>query len=375
MKTAEVIIDSTEKNADLYYITGFSAPDPFIYFKIGSRKHMMMNDLEIDRAKKTANVHSVLSLTKYQKKAEKLSKTPTALDALIVALKEKKIKKLLVPDSMAFTKVDYFRNKKFRVESGPTPFYLNRLQKNPKEMKYVLDAQRAVFSAMRLAEDMIRKSTIKKNALYLQGKPLTSERVRDEIQLHLYGKGYVCSEGTIVACGNDSIDPHNFGSGILRPHQSIIVDIFPKSMKTLFYGDATRTFCKGKAPAKLRKMYNVVKKAQIDAMKKIRAGVNGFKIHQGILDYFESQGFSTGEKNGRMQGFFHSTGHGIGLELHEAPLRIGPVDYKMKKGYVASVEPGLYYKGIGGVRIEDLVYVTGSGCKILASYPKKLEIL
>lgn len=375
MKKADVIIDSPEKNVDLYYATGFHAPDPYIYFKIGAKKYIMMTDLEIDRARKTAKVSRVLSLTKYMKKAEKKVKSPTKIDALIVALKEKKVKKLIVPQSTAFTTVDYLRKKGFKVEAGSVPFYPERMRKTPKETKHILETQRAVFSAMKLAEEMIRRSKVKNGKLYLNGRVLTSEMVREAIQLHLYQRNAVVTDGTIVACGKDSIDPHNFGSGPLKPHQPIIVDIFPKSMKTLFYGDATRTFCKGKAPAKLKKLYNAVKKAQLSAIKKIKHGVNGHKIHKDILAYFESQGFKTGEIGGRMQGFFHSTGHGIGLELHEAPLRIGPVDFKLKEGYVASVEPGLYYKGIGGARIEDLILVTRKGCKILSGYPKKLEIV
>lgn len=374
MKSADLIIDSTEKNVDLYYATDFQAPDPFTYFKIGRKKYMIMNDLEIDRAKKQAKVDKVLSLTDYMKKAEETLKKVDKLDPVILALREKKIKKLIVPESMSFVNVDYLRKKGFIIEAGPVPFYLNRLQKNKTEKKHVLNSQRAVYSAMKVAENMIRKSDIKKNMLYLGGKPLTSERVRKAIELHLYENGCVVTEGTIVACGKDSIDPHVQGSGPLRPHQSIIVDIFPKSMKSLFFGDATRTFCKGKAPAELKRMYNVVKTAQINALKTIKAGINGRTIHESILNYFNKQGFPTGELNGRMQGFFHSTGHGLGLELHEAPLRIGPVDFKLKEGNIASVEPGLYYEKIGGVRIEDLVYVTKRGCEVLGRYPKKLEI-
>jgi Xaa-Pro aminopeptidase len=375
MRSAELIIDTTEKNVDLYYATGFTAPDSYIYFKIGGKKYVMMNDLEIDRARKNAKVNSVLSFSEYANKAAKTCKDPGQIDVVITALKEKKIKKLVVPESMSFTTVDYLRKKGFKIEAGPTPFYLGRLQKDKAQMTHVLDSQRAVFSAMKLAEDMIRKSKIKKNALYLNGKPLTSEIVRDAIQLRLYEKGCVVTDGTIVACGNDTIDPHNFGSGILKPHKAIIVDIFPKSMKTLYFGDSTRTFCKGKAPAELKKMYKVVKTAQTEAIKKIKAGVNGKKIHEGIVNYFDDCGYPTGEMGGRMQGFFHSTGHGIGLELHEAPLRIGPIDYKLKEGFIASVEPGLYYKKVGGVRIEDLVYVTKKGCEVLGRYPKKLEIM
>ena len=145
-------------------------------------------------------------------------------------------------------------------------------------------------------------------------------------------------------------------------------------MKTMYYGDATRTFCKGRAPEGLRKLYATVRAGQAMGLQRIRGGINGKTVHQAILKFFEERGYPTGEKGGRMQGFFHSTGHGIGLELHENPTRVGPVDYTLKAGNVVSVEPGLYYKAIGGVRIEDLVYVTRTGCQVLSGHPKRLEI-
>jgi Xaa-Pro aminopeptidase len=245
--------------------------------------------------------------------------------------------------------------------------------KTADEVRLIEASQRAVFDAMRLAEHALRASRIKRGKLFLRGQVLTSERLRTMINVHLLEKDFIASD-TIVACGQRSIDPHDQGSGPLKPHASIIVDIFPRSMKTLYYGDATRTFCKGRAPEGLGKLYATVKKGQELALRMIKAGVNGHGVHKSILALFEKQGYITGEKGGRMQGFFHSTGHGIGIELHENPTRIGPVDYTLKAGNVVSVEPGLYYKGIGGVRIEDLAHVTKRGCTVLAGYPKRLEI-
>jgi len=373
MKTADLIIDSSEKNADLYYATGFLAPDPYIYFKVDGRSYVMMSDLEIDRARKTAKVSRVLSLSKYTKMASTPKKAATKLDAVALALRERGVKRLRVPQSMSFVDVEYLK-KHFKVEPGPLPFYPERMKKGKDELKEIEVAQRFIFKAMAVAEEIIGKASIKDDKLYLDGEPLTSERVRSEIELFLYRNGFITTDGTIVACGNDSIDPHNFGSGVLRPNRPIIVDIFPRSKKSLFFGDATRTFCKGRAPEELKRLYATVKEAQEEAIRRIRPGVNGQDIHKWILSYFEKKGYKTGEMGGRMQGFFHSTGHGIGLELHEAPLRIGPVDFKLEAGFVTSVEPGLYYKKIGGVRIEDLVYITKGGAEVIGRYPKRLEI-
>lgn len=376
MKTVKLIYDSPEKLADLYYATGFHAPDPYIYIEANGKKHLFLSDLEVDRGRKESKAHKVVRLAQYEEKVKAAGKNPKdTLSLLDCILKEFKAKTLTMPTSTGFFLADSLRKKGYRVEAGTYPFYPDRLIKTNDEVKKIEKSQKAVFGAMKLAETVLRKSTIKKGVLYFQGKVLTSEWLREMINIELLKRNCIVTDGTIVACGKDTVDPHNFGTGPLKPHQAIIVDIFPKSQDTLFYGDATRTFCKGKAPKELKDLYNVVKAAQEYGLKNIRAGINGKTIHENIMKLMEKRGYPTGEKNGRMQGFFHSTGHGIGLELHEAPMRIGPVDYTLKAGHVFSVEPGLYYQKIGGVRIEDLVLVTKTGCKVISGYPKKLEIV
>lgn len=373
MRQAKFIYDTPNHNADLYYAAKFMAGDPFIYFEVGGKKYLVLSDLEIDRAKKQADADYYLSLPKYVRLAEKKNKKMNMADVLHEIFKEKKIRKLMVPGNTAFDLVDALRKRGYRIQAGPRPFYPKRFQKTKEEKKYIEAAQRAIFQAIRMTQDVLAKSKIKGNRLIYRGSVLTSERLRQMISVFLLEKGYLAAE-TIVACGPQSIDPHDRGSGPLKPHQSIIIDVFPKSEKTLYYGDATRTFCKGRAPDALKKLYAAVRKGQELALSKIRAGINAKKVHEAVHKYFESKGYKTGEKSGRRQGFFHSTGHGIGLELHEEPARIGPKDFMLKPGYVMSVEPGLYYSGIGGVRIEDLVYIKKGGCEVLASYPKHLEI-
>jgi Xaa-Pro aminopeptidase len=105
----------------------------------------------------------------------------------------------------------------------------------------------------------------------------------------------------------------------------------------------------------------------------VKAGASGKAIHTAINDLFEKEGYETGVVNERVQGFFHGTGHGVGLEIHEPP-RISRVDDTLQPGHVVTVEPGLYYLGVGGVRIEDTVLVTGDGCENLTSFPKYFEV-
>ncbi len=373
MGSAKFIYDSAERNADLFYATKFAAPDPFIYFENSGKKYLVLSDLEIDRGKKEADVDHVLSLPVYTKRAENKNKKFTIIDVLHEIFSERRIKKLVVPQNMSFNLVDGLRRKGFKIEAGPTPFYPERLEKTPEEKKLIEKSQKIVFEAMGLAERTLKQSKIRNGDIIYRGSVLTSDKMQQMIKVFLLERDHFASE-VIVSCGMHSIDPHDRGTGPLKAHKSIIVDIFPRSTKTMYYADATRTFCKGEAPESLRRLYATVKQGQELGISKVRAGINAKIVHEAILKFFSGRGYETGEKGGRRQGFFHSTGHSIGLDLHEEPGRIGPRDFIIPNGYVTSVEPGLYYASIGGVRIEDLVYVTKKGCEILSHYPKKLEV-
>ncbi len=374
MAKAYFIYDVSNKNADLYYATKFMAGDPFAFFQLKGKKYMVMSDLEIDRAKKEAKVDSVLSLTHYKDIAAKKNDDPSKVDVIHEVFRDFGVKHLVMPQGSSFAMVDELRQRDYLVEAGPAPFFQERYQKTKEERKYIEQSQKVVFSTIRMVKDVLKRSRIRNNRLVYKGKPLSSEGVRNMIDVFLMERGFIAQD-TIVSCGKDSVDPHSLGHGLLRPHSSIIVDVFPKSAKTQYYGDATRTFCKGRAPGGLRRMYATVKKGQEMGLRMVKSGMKGKKIHEAIVDFFTNQGFPTREQKGRMVGFFHGTGHSIGLEVHEEPARINQSDYRLRTGNVFSVEPGLYYPAIGGVRIEDLVYVTKKGCEILSSYPKKLEIL
>ena len=179
---------------------------------------------------------------------------------------------------------------------------------------------------------------------------------------------------TIVAGGNQGCDPHEAGHGPLRAHQPIILDIFPRDCTTGYWGDITRTVVRGRASEPVKRMYVAVFKAQELAFQQLRAGVNGQEIHDAILRLFRENGFTTGRRNGRMQGFFHGTGHGLGLEIHEPP-RVSAVDATLRAGHVVTVEPGLYYRGVGGVRLEDVAVIQPHGARNLTKFPKMLETL
>ena len=368
-----LIIASSEKDADLYYATRFIAPDAFTFIQIRGKKYILINDLEIDRAKKQARVDRVLSSSRLSREYKEKFKRPAALTDLVASfLKKHRVKDLLVPENFPVRYYVPLKRAGFRIQYKGSPFYKERLIKDRFEIAAITQALRATERSAHAAIQTLRQSVIRKNRLYFRGKILTSEHLKKIIHQTLLEEG--CSaEHTIVSCGQHSIDPHDQGAGPLEAHQPIIMDIFPRNSGTLYYADFTRTVVRGKASAQLKKMYAAVKEGQQIAFRMIRSGISAKEIHAAILSRFSQLGFTTGVKDGRMQGFFHSTGHGLGLEIHEPP-RIGPGDDILKAGQVVTVEPGLYYKGVGGVRLEDVVLVTKTGCINLTKFPRTLEI-
>ncbi|MBI2346246.1 MAG: aminopeptidase P family protein, partial [Deltaproteobacteria bacterium] len=358
----------------LMYISRFTSPDQVIFCECNGEKYLLLSDLELDRGRSTAAVDRVLPFSTYQARtAGGKGDRVAVIDAF---LREHSIRRCVVPGSTSAALVEALRQRRYNVAIGSEPFYPDRLCKRASELNAIAAAQRATFQAIRLAETILRAARIRNKFLYYRGNRLTSEYIKAELTAFLMRKGYRIPEGIIVSCGDQSINPHEMGHGPLRAHQSIIVDVFPRSDRTFYYGDATRTFCRGMAPPALKRLYRTVMAAQALGFRLIRGGIDGKAVHTAIRQFFTSKGYRTGVIDGRRQGFFHSTGHGLGLELHEATQRIGPAPYRLQPSHVFTVEPGLYYKGIGGIRIEDIVHVTQTGCRILGShYPRHLEIL
>jgi Xaa-Pro aminopeptidase len=278
----------------------------------------------------------------------------------------------LVPANFPFGHAAKLQALGYQLETKREPFYERRAVKTGEEVGYIEEAQRATEAAVAAAHDALRKSEIREGLLWLDGAPLTSERIKKLINIKLMEQDCV-AQHTIVAGGDQACDPHDEGSGPLPAHRSIIFDVFPRSARTRYFADMSRTVVRGAASPELKRLYQTVKDAQEEAISRVRPGADGTKIHQGICDRFETAGYRTGLVNGRMQGYFHGTGHGVGLDIHEHP-RISRHGSILQEGEVVTVEPGLYYPGLGAVRIEDMVLVTRDGCRNLTNYPKTLEL-
>jgi len=234
-----------------------------------------------------------------------------------------------------------------------------------------MDNVAAIEEAQRAAEAALDAALS-----YLRAAPEpTSDECRALVGDVLNQLGYDLPEGCIVAGGADSAQPHHQGAGVLKPGEPIVIDIYPRSRATGFWGDLSRTVCLGTPPPHIKAMYQAVLGAQELALSLVRPGAMGGDIHQAVDNYFADQGFET-EITGPMQGhgFIHGTGHGVGQDIHEAP-RIGKDSPDvLAVGDVITIEPGLYYPALGGVRIEDVVVVTPDGCRNLTRAPKNFEL-
>ncbi|MEE8076927.1 MAG: Xaa-Pro peptidase family protein [Candidatus Binatia bacterium] len=372
-KRTSLILAASEGDSNMLYATGFFVPDPFIFFEHLGRTHVVMSDLEIDRAKKEANVDSVLSLSDYWRRLKRQGKATGTGDVLELIFKERGIRTLEVPSNFPVLFADDLRSRRFTVAVKKDPFFDEREKKSPMEVKKIQDSIRVAEIGLEAGIKVLKRARIGKDRyLYLNGRRLTSEAVKTIVNTSIMALGWVPSH-TIIAGGDQCCDPHNEGHGPLRAHTSIIFDIFPRSQKTGFFGDLSRTVVRGRATERLKEVYEAVRLGQEFAFKLIRDGIQGSAVHEMILDLFRQRGFSTGKINGRMQGFFHGTGHGLGLDIHEPP-RIGVSNSTLRSGHVVTVEPGLYYVGVGGVRLEDAVVVTPNGNRNLTRYHKVLEI-
>jgi Xaa-Pro aminopeptidase len=369
---ARLIVAPSDTDADMLYATRIFIGDPFIFLQQKGKRTLVLSDLEIDRAKKNARADEFVMFNQLEREVQgKAKKAPPYEKVLAHFLTKRGVKRALVPANFPLGFANEIKRKGIALETSNGLFWPAREKKTAEEIRLLERALRMTETGMKRGMEILKAS--KPGAgkkLKWSGKTLTSETLRAEIDSAILRAGGVPTN-TIVAGGDQACDPHERGFGPLRGDNLIILDIFPRDGKTGYWGDMTRTVVRGRASEQQRKLWETVKAGQALALRRIKAGVDGMSIHQAITELFERRGFPTEVRNGRRVGFFHGTGHGLGLEIHEYP-RLQKV--VLKAGQCLTVEPGLYYPGIGGARIEDVVIVEKTGCRILSRFPKQLEI-
>ena len=367
-----LIVAASENDPDMLYATRFFAPDAFIFLEERGKRTLVLSDLEIDRARKTAQADEFVSYSALEKEVQgNQRKAPAYERVLSHFLRKRGIRSALVPASFPLGFAQELEASKIRLRTTNGLFWPEREAKTEAELKQMRQALQITEAGMARAMEVLRASkpgAAKK--LMWSGKTLTSEILRAEIDSAILRAGGLPAN-TIVAGGDQACDPHERGSGPLKANSLIILDIFPRAAKTGYFGDMTRTVVRGKASEAQRKLWQTVLEGQELALRKMKPGVDGLDLHNEVKQYFTDRGFPTEVRGGRQVGFFHGTGHGLGLEIHEFPRFQKTV---FKPGQVLTVEPGLYYPGVGGARIEDVVAVTKSGTRLLSRFEKRLEV-
>ena len=369
-----LLFANSEHDANMLYAVGMFVPDPFVYLRLQGKHYLLLNDLEVDRAHRQAPHCRVLPLSRCEKKLHRRNvKTPTLAKVVREVLRGRGVKKLFVPMSFPHGLAQQVRHLGLKLKLKEGSFFPEREKKPAPEVKKISAA--LVMAEVGMAEGMqaLKNSKIGKGGrLSYHGAPLTSEKLRGIIDTAVLQAGGSTNH-TIVAGGRQACDPHESGCGPLRANEPIILDVFPRSQKTGYFGDITRTVVKGRASEAVRRLYQTVAQGQDLAFRRLRAGTPGIAVHTAVLEFFKNSGYPTRRKNGRLEGFFHGTGHGLGLDIHEPPRVNATTTDVLQSGHVVTVEPGLYYPSLGGVRIEDVALVTNSSPRNLTKFEKILE--
>ncbi len=368
MKKARLIVDSSEKNSDILYACGFMALDSYIYFECDGIKQIIVSALEFNRAEnETFDDVQVINSSIYKKRDTE--------NLLNILTQKHAITHFEVPQTFPLVYADILRKNNINVKCVKNLFFPQRSVKNQLEIKKITAGLRIAENAMNRAYEIIAEASVNnKKHLIWEQEVLTSEVLRSEIEISIIKQGGRALE-TIASSGIQCSEPHNTGSGIIFAEQPIILDIFPKTIKDGYYGDLTRTYVKGKAFDELKRAFFAVKEARDTAKENVCNGVKAIDVHNIAKNILNERGFPTGIREGINYGFFHGLGHGVGLDIHESP-NVSPSNKGvLLTGNVITIEPGVYYKEWGGVRLEDMVVVQDNGCQYLNNIDTTLEII
>ncbi|MDP1845184.1 MAG: Xaa-Pro peptidase family protein [Candidatus Moranbacteria bacterium] len=391
---ASKVIFASTQDSDMRYAVKTPITSSFFYVETKGKKYAFLDKVDFgticpskgltlgnsptsSRGRKRSNLETI-PLEPLAKEARKLKfQTSNRNKLAYYIFKKYKLlgREVEVPIHFPLDMADFLRKKGAKLV--PTfPFFPERAVKTEEEIEYIKECLAHTRLAFRIIENILRTSEISARGrfafgekIYYKNKVLTSEFLKQEAEKALIEKGMFDLLGMIISTGEQTAVPHHDGTGPIHPHRPVVCDIFPRHRKSGYFADMTRTFVKGKPSPEIQKMYAAVLKAQLAAMKKIRAGMSAKEIYDVATDIISKEGYDVGEK-----GFIHGLGHGVGLDIHEKPSLKPHSEDVLEAGNVITIEPGLYYPKVGGIRIEDMVLVTKTGCKNLTNYPKKLII-
>jgi Xaa-Pro aminopeptidase len=372
-----LIYGDTIRSPELRHEVPVPIPDPFLYAEKGDRRAAILHSLEIPRVRQEAPELEIVPLEQLgtdELFAQGKKGWEIELEVAVRACREFGIDQAAVPPSFPVGHADHLRANGIEVIVERDLFDNRRRSKSETEIAGIRRAQRACEAALDAARELLRNAEPNGAGLEVDGEPLTSERIKRVIE-DVFADHGVEGSDMIVAHGPQTAVGHDAGSGQIAPNEPIVFDLFPKDKSTGCYSDMTRTYVVGEPSDEIKEWYTLVKRALETSTAGVKPGVNGRALFELVCDQFQEAGYKTqlNKEPGEVleDGFFHSLGHGVGLEVHELPS-MGRSGQELVPGDVITIEPGLYRSGYGGLRLEDIVLVTKDGYELLTDYPYDL---
>jgi Xaa-Pro aminopeptidase len=372
-----VLILADSRSPEIRHEVPVFIPDPFLYAETGSRRVAIVSAFEVPRIEAADAGIEALPPERFGVDELHAGGMPAALVELEVytrACEELGITDASGPASFPLELADHLRANGIEVTVERELFEARRRSKNVTEIAGLRRAQHACEAALDVARAMLREADASSGALVLGGEPLTSERIKRELEA-VFGEHGAAGEELIVSHGAQTAIGHELGSGPIASGEPVVIDLFPRDRETGVYSDMTRTFVVGDVPDEIREYHRLCKEALELATAAVRPGANGRDLMQSVCDFFAGHGYPTPltKQPGDVlaSGFIHGLGHGVGLELHERPW-ISRSGDDFVAGDVITLEPGLYRAGFGGVRLEDILVVTDDGAEVVTRYPYDL---
>jgi len=381
---ALLLYSESFKDSNMYYLTKFLAPDPFIFLKkVDADPVIVVNQMEYPRAQKQSIVKDVRSYFEYNYlEVVKTAKDPYLGTMKFIADVAKKEldtdKRICVPHNFPAIAADILREEGLIIKPIIDAVEKARETKDKNEIDEIRTVQAVAEEVTDETIDLIANADVDANGtLIVRKSPLTVGKLKSLFGHRFLDHGCVMEQDIIIACGPKGSDPHYVGDpqDVLKANQPIILDIVPRSVQERYWTDMTRTIVKGKASNKVKKMFNTVLEAKNASMAAIQDGVLGSDVYDVCCDVLEKAGYET-TRGGKQitRGLTHSLGHGVGLEIHETPRMSELYKFPLKEHNIITVEPGLYDPDMGGLRIEDIVEVTKTGCVNLTKMEIRLEV-
>jgi Xaa-Pro aminopeptidase len=367
----------TDRSAAMRHELPVAIGDPFLLGIVGGQLHVLTNSLERARVAAVAPdavLHDVIDLGFYELLESGMSRHELELELAARAAGKMGLREAVADPEMPVLVADRLRADGLTLHPDHEAIAARRRSKSPAEMAGIRRAQAAAEAGMSAAAALLRLAAPDGEQLTLDGEVLTAETVRAALREACQQHGAPAPPEVIVSSPWQGTG-HDPGSGPLPANLPIVIDLWPRDEASGCWADMTRTFVVGEIPGAVRAHAVLVRAAIERAREAVAPGITGRELHGLVCDVFESAGQRTqrtGPGEDADEGFQFPLGHGVGLEVHEDPA-LGMTGHgELVAGDVVAVEPGLWQRDIGEVRLEDLLVVTDDGCETLTQYPYEL---